>query len=131
MKPWMSDKDIADMYNGAVDREKQIKVLAELNACSQDDIKAVLARRGIEVPAPKVHKQKGVRKKYWSVSELVELLKLKESGHSNKALAEHFGRSEIAVRNVLVRMNPEAVSIPPKNIKKALELFNRAKGVSV
>ena len=124
----MSDKDIADMYNGAVDRQKQIKVLAELNACSQDDIKAVLARRGIEVPAPKAHKQKGVRKKYWSVSELVELLSLKESGHTNKALAEHFGRSEIAVRNVLVRMNPEAVSIPPKNIKKALELFNRAKG---
>lgn len=119
------------MYNGAVDRQKQIKVLAELNACSQDDIKAVLAHRGIEVPAPKAHKQKGVRKKYWSVSELVELLSLKESGHTNKALAEHFGRSEIAVRNVLVRMNPEAVSIPPKNIKTALELFNRAKGASV
>lgn len=131
MKPWMSDKDIADMYNGAVDRHKQIKVLAELNACSQDEIKTVLARRGIEVPAPKVHKQKGVRKKPWTVEQLLELLRLKESGHSNKALAKHFGRSEIAVRNVVVRMNPDVVSIPPKNIKTALELFNKAKGASV
>lgn len=123
MKLWMSDKDIADMYNGAVNRQKQIKVLAELNACSQDEIKAVLARRGIEVPSPKTHKLKGVRKKYWSVGELVELLRLSESGLSNEALATHFGRSEVAVRNVLVRMKPEVVSKPPRNIQKALELY--------
>lgn len=123
MKPWMSDKDIADMYTGAVNRQKQIKVLAELNACSQDEIKTVLARRGIEVPKPKAHKQKGVRKKYWTVNELLELLRLTESGLSNAEMAKHFGRTEIAVRNILTKMNPDVVSIPPRNIQIALELY--------
>ena len=123
MKPWMSDKDIADMYTGAVNRQKQIKVLAELNACSQEEIKTVLARRGIEVPKPKPHKQKGVRKKYWSVSKLLELLRLTESGLSNAEMAKHFGRTEIAVRNILTKMNPDVVSIPPRNIQIALELY--------
>ena len=123
MKPWMSEKDIADMYTGAANRQKQIKVLAELNACSQSDIREILARKGIEVPAPKVNKQKGVIKIHWSIEQLIELLKLKDSGWSNKALANHFGRSEVAVRNVLVKMNPNVVSIQPKNIKKALELY--------
>ncbi len=131
MKPWMSDKDIADMYTGAVDRHKQIKVLAELNACSQDEIKTVLARRGIEVPAPKKAKQNGVPKKYWSIPELVELLYLNESGMSRVKLAKHFRRSEIAIRNVLTKCDPDVVSLPPKNIQRAREIFRKQKGASV
>lgn len=128
MKPWMSDYEIAESYTHAANPAKQIKVLVELNACTKADIEAALLRRGIKLPTPKAHKLKGVKKKYWTVAELVELLCLQESGLSKPALAKHFGRTETAVRNILTKMNPEVVSVPPRNIAKALELYKQEKG---
>ena len=128
MKPWMSDREIEYSYRHAENPAKQIKVLVELNACTKADIEAALLRRGIKLPKPKEHKLKGVKKKYWTVAELIELLHLRESGLEKEAIAKHFGRTENSVRNVLTRMNPDVVSVPPGNIAKALELYNKEKG---
>lgn len=125
MAPWMSDKDIADMYLTAANRRKQIQILAELNLCKKEKIIEILIARGIEVPiGPRVQRKK-TSKKYWSVKDVVELLKLAESGMSRRKLALHFGCTEIAVRNVLVKCNPDVVSLPPKNIAIGRERYRK------
>lgn len=43
----MSDAEIAMRYRNALDPKKAVKILAQLNAAGQSDIKAALAREGI------------------------------------------------------------------------------------
>jgi len=45
----MSDKEILRSYNDAASKSKQIKILADLNACSTQQIKDVLSRNGIKL----------------------------------------------------------------------------------
>jgi hypothetical protein len=39
---WISEYDIRVFYRQAKDREKQIKILADLNACPVDTIKKII-----------------------------------------------------------------------------------------
>lgn len=51
----MSDAEIAMRYRNAINPKAAVKILAQLNAASQSDIRAVLAREGIflEITEPK------------------------------------------------------------------------------
>lgn len=45
----MSDQEILRSYNDAASKSKQIKILADLNACSTQQIKDVLSSNGIKL----------------------------------------------------------------------------------
>ena len=45
--------DIVQQYMMSADRERQIEILADLNLCSQDDIREVLADAGCMLPEKK------------------------------------------------------------------------------
>lgn len=47
MKLFMSDAEIASHYRQAADKQKDLKILAELNACGITEIKAALSRENI------------------------------------------------------------------------------------
>ena len=51
---YMSNDDIVKEYNEAKDKQKQITILAQLNACPVQDIRNILADAGIE-DIPKRH----------------------------------------------------------------------------
>ena len=54
----MTNEEIVRDYNAAANKSKQIKILAELNAVSPSEIRAVLAQAGVEgVNMPKRIKQ--------------------------------------------------------------------------
>lgn len=46
----MTESEIIKSYNHAENRQKQIKILSELNACSKAQIREILERNGCEVP---------------------------------------------------------------------------------
>ena len=46
----MSPGEIVQMYKEAKEKHSQIKILAELNLCTQDEIKAILRENGIRLP---------------------------------------------------------------------------------
>ena len=46
----MTESEIVRSYNHAENRQKQIKILSELNACSKAQIREILERNGCEVP---------------------------------------------------------------------------------
>ncbi len=56
----MSPSEIVQMYKEAKEKSIQIKILAELNLCSQDEIKAILRENGIRLPGG-VKKEESVK----------------------------------------------------------------------
>ena len=47
----MTEAEIVRSYKKAENRQKQIKILAELNLCEKEDIREILRKHGCEVPA--------------------------------------------------------------------------------
>ena len=72
MKLAYSDDEICDLYKYAVDKHKQLRVLADLNNCHVEDIKKVLVKRGYELPEKKKLKCRG-RKYSFSLQLAMEL----------------------------------------------------------
>ena len=58
-----TDEEIVKSYQGALFPARQIGVLAELNNCEQDDIRAVLRRNGIKL---RRHKSKKMQTTDWA-----------------------------------------------------------------
>ena len=74
----MTDLDIVGKYNRADDKKATIKILSELNACSEHDIRVVLLRNGIsESDLPKEPKKRG-RKPKEEVEEQAKVVKENE-----------------------------------------------------
>ena len=46
----MTPGEIVQMYKEAKEKRSQIKILAELNLCSQEEIKTILRENGIRLP---------------------------------------------------------------------------------
>lgn len=126
MKLWMSDRDICDMYKRAVNQQEQIKILTQLNDCSQAQIRDILERHGFVPVKPRVAKRRETPHKPWEVAELIQLLYLLDSGMSNEKLAKHFDRTEKAV----IDMRRKLKTGNTQKAVRALEAFKRAKGVS-
>ena len=49
----LSESQMITLYRDAKDKEKQITILAELNACGTDTITDILRRHGYELPFSK------------------------------------------------------------------------------
>ena len=110
-------KDICKSYRLAKDPAKQIKTLAELNACYKSDIECVLRESGLLtkknheaslpniknfkpiVPIGDVLEKKPRSKHSWEDWEIKDLILLKAKGLTNTDLAEHFGVSVPALNN--------------------------------
>ena len=48
-----TEEEILQLYREAKDKAKEIKILSELNACKQKDIRNFLIANGVEVPEDK------------------------------------------------------------------------------
>lgn len=79
----MSAQEIKTSYLQAANRKAQIGVLADLNACSKQDIKDVLKAIGAPVDDEKYHK--------WTTQEDARLKELLEAGCSQKEIGEQMG----------------------------------------
>lgn len=120
MAIWQTERDICYMYRHAIKPAEQIRILAELNGCSEEEIRDVLEHNGIEpVGARRVkHRPKH---KQWSVEQLVQLLYLDANGVPDHRLAAYFNRTEYAVKSMKSKINKR--STEPARV--ALEIFNR------
>jgi hypothetical protein len=58
-----SSEEIVEHYNRAADKYRIIEILADLNACSKERIRAVLKKAGIDAPTKPVAKPE--RKRAW------------------------------------------------------------------
>lgn len=121
MAIWQTERDICYMYRHAIKPAEQIEIMAELNGCSVEKIKDVLERNGIEIVKVKKANRCRVRAKNWTVDDLVQLLYLEANGMSTIKLAEHFGRTEHAVRGIKSKIRTRQT----ETARVALEVFNR------
>lgn len=127
MAIWQSDKDICDMYRHAADPKGQIRILSQLNACNEDDIRAVLERNGIEPVKPRTVQHRSEPYKPWTIEEMIQLLYLVANGMTDSKLSEHFKRSETAISNMKSKINRRST----ENARAALEIFKREYGGGV
>lgn len=127
MAIWQSDKDICDMYRHAANPKEQIRILAQLNICTEKEIRDVLERNGIEPVGPRVVQHRSEPYKPWTIEEMVQLLYLVANGMTDKKLSEYFKRSETAIRNMKCKINRQRT----ENACAALEIFNREHGGGV
>lgn len=78
----MKPSEILQSYENAQYKTKQIGILAELNACSKDEITEILKEMGAELPKRKYQKkeepEKEPEKKEWEEPELKALPEPKE-----------------------------------------------------
>lgn len=121
MAIWQKERDICYMYRHAKRPAEQIEILAEVNNCSVSEIKAVLTKNGIKVVEGAKPKRSRVRAKNWTVDDLVQLLYLEANGMSTIKLAEHFGRTEIAIKDTKSKIRTRQT----ETARVALEVFNR------
>lgn len=103
----MTEGDIVRSYVHAESPSKQIGVLADLNACSRKEIKEILKRNGLEVPAgkpgrPKIEKVEVPDEVLDAVKE--KLVKIdKEIAEHNEAAAK-LGRQRRAIAEWLKKI---------------------------
>ena len=50
---WMSEGDIAGKYREAKNKKVVIKILAEVNQCTEDEIKKIVEKYGYKIPSGK------------------------------------------------------------------------------
>lgn len=122
---WQTEQDICYMYRHAVNQLDQIKILAELNGCSEEEIRDVLEKHGIQPVGVRKTKFRTIPNKPWSVEELVQLLHLDATGMSDKRLAAHFDRTEKAIKSMKSKLNTKRT----EPARAALEIFNRQRKV--
>lgn len=119
-----SDYEIIKEYGEAADKREQIKILADLNCCSKDEIIAVLHKNGIPLPkginiADKQDKKRGRTEAIeWTDSMIKRLRDLYESKVSRENIAEVFGVSPSSVCRALEKfgIKEKAERKPAKKI---------------
>lgn len=100
----MTEQEIVNKYNRAESKSKQIKILAELNACSTQQIKDVLSKNGIKLRGIKTELQKV---ETHSIDEKIEV---KESLDMQEAIAT----AKEAMTDAINRKNKELVDLGTK-----------------
>jgi hypothetical protein len=91
---WMTEGQIVSDYRQAKDPEKQIKVLAELNAVKPAVIKDVLIKHG-EI-RPEKEKEKMATAK-WTSDDVSFMLEKKKLGLTAEQIAQKMGRTKGAI----------------------------------
>lgn len=93
----MKADEIVTSYNWSKDKGKQIKILAQLNGCSEYDIMRLLAYMGCDMDVP--------RKSTRCTPEREEkLLQLHAIGKKWREIAEELGMSASAVQTKYERL---------------------------
>ena len=55
---YMTNEEIVKEYNEAKDKRGQIQILADMNSCKKDEIRAILAAEGVELPKRPYNRKK-------------------------------------------------------------------------
>ena len=93
----MTPGEILTSYKQAANRKDQIRILSELNACTTQEVREVLASQGIP------WEEMGSRP--WTEEEVQRLLRMADTKLlSRKEMAEELGRSTVEVKGKLQRM---------------------------
>lgn len=102
----MSDGEICRSFAAAKDKNDQIKVLAELNACGVADIMQVLAAGGMisGLPKPKDVEKDSAGRLKWTPELEKEIIKLFEAGLPNGEIAVKLGLEKEQVRTKRARL---------------------------
>lgn len=124
MAIWQSENDICYMYRHAVNKKEQIKILAQLNACTENEIRKVLERNGIKPVKPHVVQHRSEPYKPWTLEEMVQLLYLSANGMNEAKMSKYFKRSETAIRN----MRNKIIMKRTEKARAALEIYKRRNG---
>ena len=120
----MTDGEIRTSYQYAVNKKEQLEILAQLNGCSVGRIIKKLNAMGIETVEPK---KKTTKKKAnrWSADDVVQLLDLWHKGKSLRNISKEIGRSEVAIKAVLYRLDPNTEPPPTAEMNKGLKMWRK------
>ena len=94
---WMSESQIYTLYRDAKFRAKEIRILSELNGCSQDTIRLILYRQGAPVTLRVSQREDAV-----TAHQLREAKKLRGDGLTYQKIADATG---IPIRSVRYYLN--------------------------
>lgn len=121
------DEDlIANDYKFAKDKNAQIKILAELNACSESDIINILAKKNLIPGLPKKEKLKRAKPVIWTPELDREVQTLHREGLTIVEIAERLGINKQSIYDRRAYFNkiaknqnskPESKDKPLKRIK--------------
>ena len=103
----MSCGEIARSYRGAADKKAQLKILAELNCCSQQEIRDILIAEGVkpqELPRQRQKKSK-------APAEIVREVKKYEASKKEDLIREALGmmRNKIVEQVEVFRTEYETI----------------------
>lgn len=128
--------DICKGYRNAKDKNEQLGILSQLNACSISDIVDVLTERGYidrpnkskETVEQNCHKDISTHKKRkrikWDDNEISRLRKLLESGMSISSIADAYGLEYSSMYNIINKKIPDKNDImnKSKNVKESNDI---------
>lgn len=115
----MTPGEIKVRYMQAANRKAQIGVLAELNACSKQDIISVLKAIGVEIEKPKPRSYT-----VWSKEEEERLAELDKQGLSKQEIADAMGRN---IKSIIYKLRDLRLKIAAEPVSKPLEVWPTAK----
>ena len=99
--------EIVQMYKEAADKNKQIKILADLNCCSKEEILNILAEAGAisgvkpsKMQKKQVDKRRSERGK-WTEERLEQLQRFIEEGLTYEEIGERMGENARAIGNAV------------------------------
>lgn len=107
----MSEDEICASFHNSKNPKKQVKILAQLNACGEDRIKAILEERNI-TPLQGPARTSKYEKVRWTSERKEALRRMLEAGSSRKEIADHFHCSNHAVTGVITRMGIKTGQVP-------------------
>lgn len=123
----MTDYEIRRSWRQAADKGEQIKIIAELNARSKDDVIAKLKEIGEEIPA-EIAAAKGRKPKYkLTASDERKIWRERAKGTPYWKIARMLGgmATESAIQTRYDRMKGDYIKALP-TVKKALQTFVEA-----
>jgi hypothetical protein len=93
--PW-PDEEIVQSWREAADQDEQIKILAQLNACTIDRIESILLAAGcnIKASARRISRRGRGKKGRWTPEEDTELITLRDAGYTWMEIAGQLRRSK-------------------------------------
>lgn len=132
--------DICKGYRNAKDKNEQLGILSQLNACSISDIVDVLIERGYidrpnkskETVEQNCHKDASTHKKRkrikWDDNEISRLRQLLKSGMSISSIADAYGLEYSSMYNIINKKIPDKNDIMnrSKNMKESKDIHNEA-----
>ncbi|RDY30175.1 hypothetical protein [Lachnotalea glycerini] len=93
---YMTESEIVRNYKEAKNKNLQIKILADLNACEKIEIRSILIQNNIKLPAA-VKKKKKID---WN-KEINRIMKMQESGKKLNEIAQVYQVTSVTISRVI------------------------------